>query len=56
MCKLVSLIAVALFVGGMIAGCGNGGGDVELSPAQQQQLEELEREGMPAPGEQQPQQ
>ncbi len=53
--RFVSLVAAALFVGGMIAGCGEGGGDVELSPAQQQQLEELERDGMPAPGEQQPQ-
>ena len=52
--RFVSLIAAALFVGGMIAGCGNGG-DVELTPAQEQQLEELQREGPPAPpDEQQP--
>lgn len=53
--RLVSLVAVALFVGGMVVGCGNGG-DVDLTPAQQRQLEELQQEDMPAPGEQQPQQ
>ncbi len=45
---LVALLAVMLFAGSMIMGCGEGA-EVELTPAQQQQLEELERDGGPPP-------
>ena len=46
--RLVALLAVMLFAGSMIMGCGEGA-EVELTPAQQQQLEELQREGGPPP-------
>lgn len=42
--RLVSLIAVLLLVGGIVAGCGDGGGEAELTPEQQQQLEEFGQE------------
>lgn len=44
----VALLAVMLFAGSMIMGCGEGA-EVDLTPAQQQQIEEFQREGGPPP-------